>query len=188
MWLIHQFDSLLNLGTCKEYPIMARAKTPRNNAGNTNGQTVAPAVSAAPPETVSEIREVRKTAPDALRDAPTTSFPSIWKMKSAAAPTNCGNSTVTSLGARTNTGCWPSAKSWRAIMPSASSRHNPHTQPGVSPKYGTCGRFRFWHTFNRGREKNDRAWNFLQWNSAAGSHPWPSPPYEIRPMQLPRSH
>jgi DUF2934 family protein len=48
---------------------MARAKTPRNNAGNTNGQTVAPAVSAAPQETVSEIREVRKTAPDALRDA-----------------------------------------------------------------------------------------------------------------------
>jgi DUF2934 family protein len=65
MWLIHQFDSLLNLGTCKEYPIMARAKTPRNNAGNTNGQTVAPPVSTAPPETVSEIREVRKTAPDA---------------------------------------------------------------------------------------------------------------------------
>jgi hypothetical protein len=30
MWLIHQFDPLLNLGICKEYPIMARAKTPRN--------------------------------------------------------------------------------------------------------------------------------------------------------------
>jgi hypothetical protein len=44
---------------------MARAKTPRNNAGNTNGQSVAPSVSPVPPETVSEIREVRKTAPDA---------------------------------------------------------------------------------------------------------------------------
>jgi hypothetical protein len=36
MWLIHQFDPLLNLGICKEYPIMARAKTPRN--GNTRKQ------------------------------------------------------------------------------------------------------------------------------------------------------
>ena len=31
MWQIHPFDSLLNLGICKEYPIMARAKTPRSN-------------------------------------------------------------------------------------------------------------------------------------------------------------
>jgi hypothetical protein len=39
MWLIHQFDPLLNLGICKEYPIMARAKTPRN--GNTRNKQVA---------------------------------------------------------------------------------------------------------------------------------------------------
>ena len=31
MWLIHQFDSFLNLGTCKEYSYMAKAKTPRTS-------------------------------------------------------------------------------------------------------------------------------------------------------------
>src|SRR5258705_356969 len=41
MWLIHQFDSLLNLGICKEYPIMAKAKTPRNSTEKTNGGMVA---------------------------------------------------------------------------------------------------------------------------------------------------
>jgi hypothetical protein len=36
MWLIHQFGSLLNLGICKEYPIMAKARPPRNgNPRNT---------------------------------------------------------------------------------------------------------------------------------------------------------
>jgi hypothetical protein len=39
MWLIHQFGSLLNLGMCKEYPIMARAKTPGN--GSTRRKKVA---------------------------------------------------------------------------------------------------------------------------------------------------
>jgi hypothetical protein len=39
MWLIHQFGSLLNLGICKEYPIMARAKNPRN--GNPRNKQVA---------------------------------------------------------------------------------------------------------------------------------------------------
>jgi hypothetical protein len=29
MWLVHQFDSLFHLGVCKEYPIMAKTKTPR---------------------------------------------------------------------------------------------------------------------------------------------------------------
>jgi hypothetical protein len=43
MWLIHQFGSLLNLGTCKEYPIMARVKAPRN--GNTSTTKLAPAPS-----------------------------------------------------------------------------------------------------------------------------------------------
>ncbi len=41
MWLIHQFDPLLNLGICKEYPNMARAKTPRSNPINGNKQTSA---------------------------------------------------------------------------------------------------------------------------------------------------
>jgi hypothetical protein len=68
MWLIHQFDSLLNLGTCKEYPIMAKAKTPRNNAGNPNGEAVATPVTTVSPETISEFREVRKTQPDARKN------------------------------------------------------------------------------------------------------------------------
>ena len=34
MWLIHPFDSLLNLGNCKEYLYMAKAKTPRSNGGS----------------------------------------------------------------------------------------------------------------------------------------------------------
>jgi len=33
MWLIHQFDSLMNLSICKEYSSMAKARTPGN--GNT---------------------------------------------------------------------------------------------------------------------------------------------------------
>jgi|SRR5882724_9508483 len=39
MWLTHQFGSLLNLGLCKEYLFMARAKTPGN--GNTSRRQVA---------------------------------------------------------------------------------------------------------------------------------------------------
>ncbi|PYX57692.1 MAG: hypothetical protein DMG73_12445 [Acidobacteria bacterium] len=42
MWLIHQFDPLLNLGICKEYPNMARAKTPRTNPINGSKQTSVP--------------------------------------------------------------------------------------------------------------------------------------------------
>jgi hypothetical protein len=30
MWLIHQFDSLVNLSVCKEYSSMAKARTPGN--------------------------------------------------------------------------------------------------------------------------------------------------------------
>jgi hypothetical protein len=67
MWLIHQFDSLLNLGICKEYPIMAKVKTPRPTE-KTNGAPVAPPISASPAETISEIREVRRTAPDARKN------------------------------------------------------------------------------------------------------------------------
>jgi hypothetical protein len=43
MWLIHQFGSLLNLGICKEYPIMAKAKAPRN--GNPRNTQLATPVS-----------------------------------------------------------------------------------------------------------------------------------------------
>src|ERR1700741_4500272 len=72
MWLIHQFDSFLNLGTCKEYSIMAKAKTPRTNAGKTNGETrsapVNPVNPSVTPEPVAEFREVRKAQPDARKN------------------------------------------------------------------------------------------------------------------------
>jgi hypothetical protein len=32
MWLLHQFESLIHLGECKEYPIMAKTKTPRTTS------------------------------------------------------------------------------------------------------------------------------------------------------------
>jgi Protein of unknown function (DUF2934) len=68
MWLIHQFDSLLYLGICKEYPTMAKAKTPRNTVEKTNGAPVAPSVTATPAESFSEIRGTRRTAPDARKN------------------------------------------------------------------------------------------------------------------------
>jgi len=56
MWLIHQFDSLLRLGDCKEYPNMAKAKTPRTNTrSNTNGST---------PETVTTAAEMQAAQPE----------------------------------------------------------------------------------------------------------------------------
>jgi Protein of unknown function (DUF2934) len=64
MWLIHQFDSLLNLGICKEYPIMAKTKTPRNTTEKNNGGVVAASETRAATESVSDIREVRRTAPE----------------------------------------------------------------------------------------------------------------------------
>jgi hypothetical protein len=39
MWLIHQFGSLVNLSVCKEYPSMAKAKTPGN--GNSRKKQLA---------------------------------------------------------------------------------------------------------------------------------------------------
>jgi hypothetical protein len=37
MWFVQQFDSFLNLGICKEYPIMARSKsTPGSKANRTS--------------------------------------------------------------------------------------------------------------------------------------------------------
>jgi Protein of unknown function (DUF2934) len=68
MWLIHQFDSLLYLGICKEYPTMAKAKTPRNTVEKTNGAPAAPSVTATPAESFSEIRGARRTAPDARKN------------------------------------------------------------------------------------------------------------------------
>ena len=40
MWLIHQFDSFMNLGTCKEYLHMAKAKTSRVSGSATNKQVI----------------------------------------------------------------------------------------------------------------------------------------------------
>jgi hypothetical protein len=68
MWLIHQFDSLIQLRICKEYLIMAKAKTPRPSVEKTNGAPVAAPVTAAPAESFSEIREVRRTTPDARKN------------------------------------------------------------------------------------------------------------------------
>src|SRR5882762_9992079 len=42
MWFVEQFDSFINLGTCKEYPIMARSKSPsgsKTSGTNTNTNT-----------------------------------------------------------------------------------------------------------------------------------------------------
>jgi hypothetical protein len=47
---------------------MARAKTPRSGAGNQNGGTLATPVNPVTSETHSEIREVRRAAPDARKN------------------------------------------------------------------------------------------------------------------------
>lgn len=47
---------------------MAKAKTPRNSVEKTNGAPVASSVTAPPAETFSDIREVRRTAPDARKN------------------------------------------------------------------------------------------------------------------------
>lgn len=51
---------------------MAKAKTPRTNAGKTNGETpttpVNPVNPSVTPEPVSELREVRKAQPDARKN------------------------------------------------------------------------------------------------------------------------
>jgi hypothetical protein len=52
MWLFHQFGSLLNLGACKEYLIMPRAKSPRN--GNPRIAVTPPPFSV--PDVVTETR------------------------------------------------------------------------------------------------------------------------------------
>jgi DUF2934 family protein len=57
MWLIHQLGSLLNLGICKEYPYMAKAKTPRNGNARTKQVATMPETSAV------STPEVKKNAP-----------------------------------------------------------------------------------------------------------------------------
>ena len=47
---------------------MAKTKTPRTNAEKTNGTTVAPPVTTTSIPSVSEIREVRTTVPDARKN------------------------------------------------------------------------------------------------------------------------
>jgi len=47
---------------------MAKAKTPRNNIEKTNGGSVAAPVASTPTENTSDIREVRRTAPDARKN------------------------------------------------------------------------------------------------------------------------
>jgi hypothetical protein len=59
MWLIHPFDSLLNLSICKEYRSMARAKTPRSQ----NSSNVA-SISTA----TGSPRRKRNSAPETLEE------------------------------------------------------------------------------------------------------------------------
>jgi len=47
---------------------MAKAKTPRNSPEKNNGKTVAPPATPTPTDNFSEIREVRRTAPDARKN------------------------------------------------------------------------------------------------------------------------
>jgi DUF2934 family protein len=53
MWLIHQFGSLLNLGMRKEYPIMARVKTPGNGSTRRRQVATMPAVNSPEPKKTS---------------------------------------------------------------------------------------------------------------------------------------
>jgi len=83
MWLIHQFDSLIHLGECKEYPIMAKTKNPGSRTKK-NGVEVSanPIVSAVPEVSVSAV-----TAP-AVTAAPRTDTeirPEIKEPKKLAA-------------------------------------------------------------------------------------------------------
>jgi Protein of unknown function (DUF2934) len=65
MWLIHQFDSLIHLGECKEYPHMAKTKGPGSRSKK-NGVEVPtnPIVSAAPEVTVSAPRTETEIRPE----------------------------------------------------------------------------------------------------------------------------
>jgi hypothetical protein len=75
MWFVEQFDSFINLGICKEYPIMARSKSPsgsktsRTNTTN-NEQTNAGTANIPDVKTVAagttpaEVAAEAKTAPE----------------------------------------------------------------------------------------------------------------------------
>jgi DUF2934 family protein len=65
MWLAHQFDSFLNLGTCKEYPIMAKAKTPRTTAKTPPTETNITAMPESKVTSTPEVKavEVKKYVP-----------------------------------------------------------------------------------------------------------------------------
>jgi hypothetical protein len=70
MWLLHQFDSLIHLGVCKEYPIMAKTKTPRTPSprskknGTTTDLPVTPVVAAAAETPAPEIRAELTARPE----------------------------------------------------------------------------------------------------------------------------
>jgi len=77
MWLLHQFDTLLHLGDCKEYPIMPKAKNPRTTTPK-NGATVETPVTAAPETqtlaaqthipTQTQIKDFKKPAPEVRKN------------------------------------------------------------------------------------------------------------------------
>jgi hypothetical protein len=70
MWLLTQFDSLFHLGVCKEYPIMAKTKTPRTTSprskknGNPTDLPVTPLVAAAAEAPAPEVRAEVNARPE----------------------------------------------------------------------------------------------------------------------------
>jgi hypothetical protein len=61
MWFVEQFDSFINLGICKEYPNMAKAKSPsgsKANRVNPNTNSNTEQVSTAAPASTPEVKVV----------------------------------------------------------------------------------------------------------------------------------
>jgi Protein of unknown function (DUF2934) len=73
MWLLHQFDSLFHLGVCKEYPIMAKTKTPRTTSPrikkNGTELPVTPVVAAAGETPAPEVRIEASARPEVKAQA-----------------------------------------------------------------------------------------------------------------------
>jgi len=68
MWLIHQLDSFLHLGACKEYPIMAKAKSPRTNSNKTNGEVTTAVTPVNPSVSPEPVADFRKAQPEARKN------------------------------------------------------------------------------------------------------------------------
>jgi hypothetical protein len=62
MWLIHQFDSFVNLGICKEQSSMAKAKTPRTTTSRSKQVIQMPEPGTAAATATATASEPRKIA------------------------------------------------------------------------------------------------------------------------------